>query len=97
MVNPIQNNTNPCNNPFEGSSSNARKSISAKGITDPELTFDIIIHPEFGILFERIYPILPPNKPPIEVATIKAVHKSVVVLCEKPISSNHRVAKAIDD
>lgn len=92
MINPILNNTKPCMNAVEGSSGNTSKSIAAKGIADPELIWDRIILPEFGKRLARISPILPPNRPPIEVAIIKRVHSSAVVLWEKPISSNQREA-----
>jgi len=58
-------------------------------MADPELICARIILPEFGRCLERISPILPPNNPPIELATTNRAMRKAVLLWVKPVSSNH--------
>ncbi|MCH89822.1 hypothetical protein A2U01_0010724 [Trifolium medium] len=92
MHNPMMNRTRPCMTAVDGSSGNPNNRIAARGTAEPELICDNIILPEFGNLCDKLSPIHPPSRPPNETATINSDQSNAVVMWEKPISSNQRVA-----
>lgn len=89
MLKPTMNMSKPWSTAVDGSLGKASRSIADRGIADAELICARIILPEFGRRVERISPIVPPNRPPRELAITNRAMRNAVFPWEKPVSSNH--------
>ena len=78
MKKPTMNMSKPWATAVDGSLGKARRSIAARGIADAELICARIILPEFGRREERISPIVPPNRPPRELAITNSAMRNAV-------------------
>ena len=91
MMSPMMNKTSPWAPPLDldGSSGSPSRRTAANGTAEPALICDRMILPAFGYRWARKSPILPPRRPPMEVATAKIVVKMAVSSWLNPMSSSH--------